>query len=112
MHKIKELKLFECIAMSENHMNICKTLSLVYFKPYDVIYNQNDVGDSFFYILNGIVKQTIHKKLDNSIFTNTLNKRLSKNNLNNINNEIEKNEDGDQIIEVNFFIIYWIFIKK
>lgn len=89
--------------MSENHMNICRSLSLVYFKPYDVIYNQGDIGDSFYYILNGIVKQTIHKKIDNPIFSSASNRKLSNNNVNKNTNEnlTDANEDIAPIIEVN-----------
>jgi len=89
--------------MSESHMSICKTLSLAYFKPYDVIYEQGDIGDSFYYILNGTIKQTIHKLMDSPIFSpNSPNRRLSSmNNINKYANEFtEFPEDGAQIIEV------------
>ncbi len=100
-NKIKEFKLFECIAMTESHVNICRTLSLAHFKPYDVIYYQGEIGDSFYYILNGIVKQTIHKKIDNPIFAGASARKLSTTNLNKNLNEIsELNEDNAQIIEV------------
>ncbi len=37
---------------------------LVHFNPNDVIVRQGDPGDSFFYILNGIVKIVVSKKYD------------------------------------------------
>ena len=53
--------------MSESHQAICRSLSLVYCKPNEIIYNQGDVGDSFYYILIGTVKQKIQKKIEQSL---------------------------------------------
>src|ERR1700712_2081853 len=50
--------------MSMEHQNICKTMTLVHFKPNEVIVRQGDPGDSFFYILSGIVKIVVSKKYD------------------------------------------------
>lgn len=98
--------------MSENHVNICRTLSLAHFKPYDVIYNQGDIGDSFYYILNGTVKQTIYKKIDNLIYAGASSRKLSTTNLNKNPYEItELNEDNAQIIEVSLFKIKKKFFK-
>lgn len=53
--------------MSEAHQAICRSLSLVYCKPNEIIYNQGDPGDSFYYILIGTVKQKIQKKIEQSL---------------------------------------------
>jgi hypothetical protein len=53
--------------MTESHQAICRSLSLVYLKPNEVIYNQGDKGDSFYYILIGTVKQKIQKKIEQSL---------------------------------------------
>ena len=60
----KKLHLFENIAMSEEHEQICRTMLLIHFKPNETIVKQGDVGDSFFHILTGIVKIVVSKKLD------------------------------------------------
>lgn len=60
----KKMHIFENIAMSEEHENICRTMQLVHFKPNETIVKQGDVGDSFFHILSGIVKIVVSKKLD------------------------------------------------
>lgn len=60
----KKFHLFENIAMSEEHEQICRTMLLVHYKPNETIVKQGDVGDSFFHILTGIVKIVVTKKLD------------------------------------------------
>jgi CRP-like cAMP-binding protein len=50
--------------MKPEHMNICRAMTLVYFKPNEVIVKQGDPGDSFFYILSGTVKIMITKQID------------------------------------------------
>ena len=60
----KSFKLFETIAMTNEHAFICKSMQLAHFKPNDVIVKQGEKGDSFFYILLGIVKIVISKKYD------------------------------------------------
>jgi len=93
--------------MTEAHQNICRSLSLVYFKPNDIIYNQGDIGDSFYYILNGSVKQTIHKKIDPPLFPNSSNKNNSNSPVvkyKNSNNVTEENEGA--IIEVKKIFIF------
>ena len=60
----KKMHLFENIAMSEEHEQICRTMQLVHFKPNETIVKQGDVGDSFFHSLTGIVKIVVSKKLD------------------------------------------------
>jgi hypothetical protein len=39
-------------------------MTLVYYKPNEVIVRQGDPGDSFFYILSGTVKIMITKQID------------------------------------------------
>ena len=51
----KDFKLFENIAMSIEHQNICIAMTLKAFNPNEVIVKQGDPGDSFFYILLGTV---------------------------------------------------------
>ena len=60
----KKMSLFENIAMSEEHEQICRTMKLVHFKPNERIVKQGDEGDSFFHILTGIVKIVVSKNLD------------------------------------------------
>lgn len=50
--------------MTNEHAFICKSMQLAHFKPNEVIVKQGDKGDSFFYILSGIVKIIISKKYD------------------------------------------------
>jgi len=84
--------------MTEAHQNICRTLNLVYCKPYDVIYNQGDVGDSFYYILNGTIKQTVQKVLDNNFYGSPTKKVINSNNYKSSSNNDEAEEV--QVIEV------------
>jgi cAMP-dependent protein kinase regulator len=49
--------------MTNEHKLVCKAMTLVHFKPNDIIVRQGDPGDSFFYILWGIVK-VVSKKFD------------------------------------------------
>jgi CRP-like cAMP-binding protein len=60
----KDFRLFENISMSNEHKLICKTMTLANFKPNDIIVKQGDPGDSFFYILSGIVKIVVSRKYD------------------------------------------------
>ncbi len=50
--------------MSNEHKLICKSMTLCHFRPNEVIVKQGDPGDSFFYILTGIVKIIVSKKID------------------------------------------------
>jgi CRP-like cAMP-binding protein len=50
--------------MSNEHKLICRTMTLATFKPNEAIVKQGDPGDSFFYILTGIVKIVISIKID------------------------------------------------
>lgn len=50
--------------MTNEHAFICKSMQLTHFKPGEFIVKQGDKGDSFFYILSGIVKIIISKKYD------------------------------------------------
>jgi signal-transduction protein with cAMP-binding, CBS, and nucleotidyltransferase domain len=60
----KHFKLFDTIGMTNEHAYICKSMGLAHYKPNEVIVRQGDKGDSFFYILSGIVKIIITKKYD------------------------------------------------
>ncbi len=50
--------------MTNEHKLVCKAMTLVNFKPNEIIVGQGDPGDSFFYILWGIVKIVVSKKFD------------------------------------------------
>ena len=63
----KDFKLFENIAMSVEHQNICATMTLQNFKPNEVIVKQGDPGDSFFYILHGTVNIRLATQIDTGI---------------------------------------------
>ena len=58
------MKLFESIAMSKDHENICSSIKLVNYKANEVIVKQGNKGDSFYHILTGIVKIIVSKKID------------------------------------------------
>lgn len=60
----KNFKLFDTIGMTNEHAYICKSMGLAHYKPNEIIVKQGDKGDSFFYILSGIVKIIITKKYD------------------------------------------------
>lgn len=60
----KNFKLFETISMTNEHAFICKSMEVENFRPNEVIVKQGDKGDSFYYILSGIVKIVICKKYD------------------------------------------------
>ena len=63
----KDFKLFESIAMSMEHQNVCRTMTLKIFKPNEVIVKQGDPGDSFFYILHGTVNVRLATQIDTGI---------------------------------------------
>ncbi len=58
--------------MKQEHMNICREMTLVYYKPNEVIFRQGDPGDSFFIILSGLVKISITKQVDIGINGNKI----------------------------------------
>lgn len=60
----KDFKLFENIAMSLEHQNICSSMTMVKFSPGEVIVKQDDPGDSFFYILHGSVNIRLKMQID------------------------------------------------
>lgn len=64
MSLTKDIPPFDNIAMKEEHMNICREMTLVHYKPNEVIVRQGDPGDSFFIILSGMAKVTITKFVD------------------------------------------------
>jgi CRP-like cAMP-binding protein len=50
--------------MTQEHQNVCKEMTLVTFKPNEPIVKEGEPGDSFYYILNGMVKVITYKKVD------------------------------------------------
>lgn len=50
--------------MTIEHQQICKSMMLEYYKPNERIVSQGDPGNSFFYILTGIVKIIVLKNYD------------------------------------------------
>lgn len=50
--------------MTQEHQNVCKEMALVTFKPNEIIVKEGEPGDSFYYILNGMVKIITYKKFD------------------------------------------------
>ncbi len=56
--------MFENFSLTEEHLKICRSMILVHFNPNEVIVRQGDPGDSFFYILSGLVKIVVSKKYD------------------------------------------------
>ena len=63
----RKISLFESIAMSVEHQNICSTMTLKTFKPNEVIVKQGDPGDYFFYILHGTVNVRLATQIDTGI---------------------------------------------
>ena len=63
----KDFKIFENISMSIEHQNICSTMTLAKFKPNEIIVQQGDPGNSFFYILLGTVNIRLRTVLDTGI---------------------------------------------
>ena len=67
MNLTKNLKVFENIARSIEHQNICGTITLATFKPNEVIIKQGDIGDCLYYILHGLVSIQLSIQIDTGI---------------------------------------------
>jgi CRP-like cAMP-binding protein len=87
MNLTKNLKIFENIARSIEHQNICSTLTLVNFKPNEIIIKQGDIGDCLYYILHGLVSIQLSIQIDTGI--------QDKNQIVNVEKNIGELKDGD-----------------
>ena len=87
MNLTKNLKIFENIARSIEHQNICGTLTLANFKPNDIIIKQGDIGDCLYYILHGLVSIQLSIQIDTGI--------QDKNQIVNVEKNIGELKDGD-----------------
>jgi CRP-like cAMP-binding protein len=67
MNLTKDLKVFENIARSIEHQNICSSITLVMCKPNEVVIRQGDQGDSLYYILHGLVTIQLSIQIDTGI---------------------------------------------
>ena len=67
MNLTKNLKIFENIARSIEHQNICGTITLSNYKPNEVIIKQGDKGDCLYYILHGLVSIQLSIQIDTGI---------------------------------------------
>ena len=87
MNLTKDLKIFENIARSIEHQNICGSITLVNCKPNDVIIKQGDQGDCLYYILHGIVSIQLSIQIDTGI--------QDKNQIVNVEKNIGELKDGE-----------------
>jgi CRP-like cAMP-binding protein len=87
MNLTKNLKIFENIARSIEHQNICANLTLVNFKPNEIIIKQGDIGDCLYYILHGLVSIQLSIQIDTGI--------QDKNQIVNVEKNIGELKDGD-----------------
>ena len=87
MKLTKNLKIFENIARSIEHQNICGTITLVNFKPNETIIKQGEVGDCLYYILHGLVSIQLSIQIDTGI--------QDKNQIVNVEKNIGELKDGD-----------------
>lgn len=67
MNLTKDLKVFENIAKSIEHQNICSSITLVTCKPNEVVIRQGDQGDCLYYILHGLVSIQLSIQIDTGI---------------------------------------------
>ena len=67
MNLTKDLKVFENIARSIEHQNICSSITLVTCKPNDIVIRQGDQGDCLYYILHGLVTIQLSIQIDTGI---------------------------------------------
>lgn len=67
MNLTKDLKVFENIARSIEHQNICSSITLVTCKPNDIVIRQGDLGDCLYYILHGLVTIQLSIQIDTGI---------------------------------------------
>jgi CRP-like cAMP-binding protein len=67
MNLTKDLKVFENIARSIEHQNICSSITLVTCKPNDIVIRQGEQGDCLYYILHGLVSIQLSIQIDTGI---------------------------------------------
>ena len=87
MNLTKDLKVFENIARSIEHQNICSSITLVMCKPNEVVIRQGDQGDSLYYILHGLVSIQLSIQIDTGI--------QDKNQIVNVEKNIGELKDGE-----------------
>ena len=87
MKLTKNLKIFENIARSIEHQNICGTITLVNFKPNETIIKQGEIGDCLYYILHGLVSIQLSIQIDTGI--------QDKNKIVTVEKNIGELKDGD-----------------
>ena len=87
MNLTKDLKVFENIARSIEHQNICSSITLVTCKPNEVVIKQGDQGDSLYYILHGLVSIQLSIQIDTGI--------QDKNQIVNVEKNIGELRDGE-----------------
>ena len=67
MNLTKNLKIFENISRSIEHQNICNSLKLEIYKPYEVIIKQGEKGECLYHILHGLVSIQLSITIDTGI---------------------------------------------
>ena len=87
MNLTKNLKIFENIARSIEHQNICGAITLLNFKPNETIIKQGETGDCLYYILHGLVSIQLSIQIDTGI--------QDKNQIVNVEKNIGELKDGD-----------------
>ena len=87
MNLTKDLKVFENIARSIEHQNICSSITLVTCKPNDIVIRQGDQGDCLYYILHGLVTIQLSIQIDTGI--------QDKNQIVNVEKNIGELRDGE-----------------
>ena len=87
MNLTKNLKIFENIAGSIEHQNICGAITLAAFKPNETIIKQGDIGDCLYYILHGLVSIQLSIQIDTGI--------QDKNQIVNVEKNIGELKDGE-----------------
>lgn len=87
MNLTKNLKIFENIARSIEHQNICGCITLATFKPNEIIINQGEIGDCLYYILHGLVSIQLSIQIDTGI--------EDKNQIVNVEKNIGELKDGE-----------------
>ena len=87
MNLTKNLKIFENIASSIEHQNICGSITLAKFKPNEIIIKQGDIGDCLYYILHGLVSIQLSIQIDTGI--------EDKNQIVNVEKNIGELKDGE-----------------
>ena len=87
MNLTKNLKIFENIAGSIEHQNICGTITLANYNPNETIIKQGDIGDCLYYILHGLVSIQLSIQIDTGI--------KDKNQIVNVEKNLGELKDGE-----------------